>query len=65
MGDSITDNAAFKAADISIGVATGKKPDDLNCQYWIKFDDVAYFFSLLLKNQLVFNSKLPGIKTME
>ncbi len=64
MGDSVTDNAAFKAADISIGVTTGKKPDDLDCQYWIKFDEVAYFLNFLHKNQFNFSADLPGIKVM-
>jgi trehalose-6-phosphatase len=65
MGDSMTDNAAFKAADISIGVTEGKKPDDLDCQYWIEFDDVASFLSCLYKNQFTFSADLPGINVME
>ncbi len=62
MGDSITDNAAFQAADISIGVTGWKKPVDLDCQYWIKFADVGCFFSFLLKNNFVFSPALPGIR---
>ncbi len=65
MGDSVTDNAAFREADISIGVTGGRKPVDLDCQYWIKFDDVAYFLSYLFKNQFTFSADLPGIKVME
>jgi trehalose-phosphatase len=62
MGDSITDNAAFQEADISIGVTGWKKPVDLDCRYWIKFADVGNFFSFLLKNNFVFSADLPGIR---
>jgi trehalose-phosphatase len=62
MGDSITDNAAFQEADISIGVTGWKKPVDLDCRYWIKFAEVGYFFSFLLKNNFVFSPDLPGIR---
>jgi trehalose-phosphatase len=65
MGDSITDNDAFKAADISIGVSNFKRPRDLECSYWIKFEDIAYFLSHLFKNQFIFNTNLPGIKIMK
>jgi HAD superfamily hydrolase (TIGR01484 family) len=61
MGDSITDNDAFKAADISIGVTEGKKPIELYCKYWIKFEDVVRFLSGLYRNNYVFSSGLPGL----
>jgi trehalose-phosphatase len=62
MGDSMTDNAAFRAADISIGVTNGKRPVDLDCDYWMDFNDVAYFLSALFKEQFNFSTELPGIK---
>lgn len=62
MGDTVTDNAAFREADISIGVTKGRRPTDLECKYWIKFDDVAYFLNHLFKNNFVFSVELPGIK---
>jgi trehalose-phosphatase len=62
MGDSVTDNAAFKESDISIGVTKGRKPLDLDCKYWINFLDVPYFLSCLFKNQFAFHAELPGIK---
>jgi hydroxymethylpyrimidine pyrophosphatase-like HAD family hydrolase len=62
MGDSVTDNSAFGEADISIGVAGERKPEGLNCKYWIKFDDVAFFFSNLYKNRFSFSPDLPGIR---
>ncbi len=65
MGDSLTDNAAFKTADISIGVTGGKKPLDLDCQYWIKFEDVPYFLGFLFKNNFTFCPDLPGIRLLE
>jgi len=62
MGDSITDNLAFKKVDIGIGVSENLEPLDLECQYWIKFEDVANFFSFLYKNDFNFSPDLPGIK---
>jgi HAD superfamily hydrolase (TIGR01484 family) len=62
MGDSLTDNAAFKEADISIGVTWNDKPSELDCDYWIRFEDVAYFLSSLFKNEFIFSADLAGIK---
>lgn len=62
MGDSITDNAAFKAADIGIGVAKDKTALDLECQYWINFGDVPGFLDSLFQSQFGFSLDLPGIK---
>ncbi len=62
MGDTVTDNAAFRLADVSIGVTKGRRPFDLDCNYWIKFDDVACFLNHLFKNQFIFSPNLPGIK---
>ncbi len=64
MGDSITDNLAFQEADISIGVSEGKKPVDLLCKYWVKFEDVGFFLGNLHKNNLIFSPDLPGVKAM-
>ncbi len=65
LGDSVTDNAAFKQADISIGVTSGKMPVELDCDYWIKFGDVANFLSFLYKSNFYFSPDLPGIKAMD
>jgi trehalose-phosphatase len=62
MGDSTTDNAAFRESDISIGVSRGRQPTDLDCKYWINFTEVPFFLSCLFKNKFAFNSDLPGIK---
>jgi len=62
MGDSITDNAAFREADISIGVSEHRQPANLECRYWIKFEDVACFLNFLLRNDFQFSPDLPGIK---
>jgi len=40
MGYSPVDNAAFKEADVSIGVTRNEKAPDLDCRYGIKFEDV-------------------------
>jgi hydroxymethylpyrimidine pyrophosphatase-like HAD family hydrolase len=62
MGDSQTDNPAFREADISVGVSRNNRPPELDCDFWIMYQDVAYFLSCLLRNQLMFSSDLPGIK---
>jgi trehalose-phosphatase len=62
MGDSFTDNPAFKAVDISIGVSNFRRPQDLECQYWINFGDIANFLSQLFNNRLTFSADLPGIR---
>lgn len=63
MGDSPTDNPAFREAEVSIGVTTGRKPSDLACKYWIKFEDVGCFLSYLYKNRFTFSPDLPGIRS--
>lgn len=62
MGDSHTDNPAFKAVDIGIGVSNFRRPLDLECQYWINFGDIAEFLNHLFKNQFTFSTDLPGIR---
>ncbi len=62
MGDSLMDNAAFNAADISIGVTGETKAPDLHCQYWINFEEVAGFLDSLFKNDFNFSPALPGIR---
>jgi hydroxymethylpyrimidine pyrophosphatase-like HAD family hydrolase len=65
MGDSTTDNPAFRAADVSIGVTAGKQKPKLDCKYWIEFDKVACFLSYLMRNQFKFSPELPGIKPVD
>lgn len=61
MGDSIVDNAAFEVADIAVGVIHEETPDNLACDYFVKFEDVAAFLQSLLKNSFRFSLKLPGV----
>lgn len=63
MGDSIVDNAAFKASDIGIGVVHGETPKNLDCDYYVRFEDIAEFLSLLLSKQLVFGADLPMLRS--
>jgi hydroxymethylpyrimidine pyrophosphatase-like HAD family hydrolase len=63
MGDSKTDNSAFKTASISIGVINDEtRIQTLNCDYFVKFESVPYFLHTLLSNDLVFSSDFPMIK---
>jgi HAD superfamily hydrolase (TIGR01484 family) len=61
MGDSSVDNPAFEVADIALGVIREETPDDLVCNYFVKFEDVATFLQGLLKNGFRFSPKLPTI----
>ncbi len=61
MGDSSVDNTAFETADIAIGVIHEETPDNLVCEHYVKFEDVATFLQSLMKNRFRFNPKLPMI----
>jgi len=61
MGDSIVDNAAFEVADIAVGIIHEDTPDNLVCDYFVKFEDVATFLRVLLKNSFRFSPKSPTI----
>jgi hypothetical protein len=61
MGDSSVDNAAFEAADIAVGVIHEETPDNLVCEYYVKFEDVTTFLQGLLKNSFRFSPKLSMI----
>lgn len=62
MGDSRTDNSAFRIADVSIGVIHDETAPDLECKYWLEFGDMAEFLNRLLDSGLIFSDDLPGIK---
>jgi hypothetical protein len=64
IGNSPLDNPAFKEAAISIGVAEGEKPVDLDCKYWINFEDITGFLNHLYNNNLSFSPEMPGIKAI-
>ncbi len=61
MGDSIVDNPAFEVADIAVGVIHKETPDDLVCDYFIKFEDVTMFLQNLLENCFRFSPKIAPI----
>ncbi len=62
LGDSKVDNAAFRIADIGIGVLHEGTTSELECNYHVKFKDVARFLKHLMGNRLVFDSGFPEIK---
>ncbi|MGB8780226.1 MAG: hypothetical protein WCD81_06210 [Candidatus Bathyarchaeia archaeon] len=64
LGDSETDNPAFRASSISVGVLHGETPLKLlDCDYLVKFEDVPRFLKALLVNDLRFRSDFPMIRT--
>jgi len=63
MGDSKTDNPAFRAASVSLGVMHDETLlSTLESEYLVKFEDVPYFLHALLLNDLLFNPDFPMIK---
>lgn len=54
LGDSEADNAAFKQADVSIGIKYGRPASNLQCQYHVNFDELDGFLSSLLDSNLDF-----------
>lgn len=61
MGDSSVDNAAFEAANIAVGVIHEETPDNLICEYYVKFEDVTTFLQGLMKNRFRFSPRLSMI----
>ncbi len=61
MGDSTADNLAFEFADVAVGVMHAETPKDLECDYFVRFEDIAAFLSCLLENDFLFDSKYPMI----
>ena len=56
LGDSESDNLAFRKADISIGVKSDKRLNPkLDCKYIVKFDKLAGFLEKLYNDNFVFS----------
>ncbi len=63
LGDSKTDNAAFRASNVSLGVIHGESPlGALDCDYLVRFESVPDFFHALVMNDLRFSPSFPMIK---
>jgi len=64
LGDSEMDNSAFKASNVSVGVINDETPLKLlECDYFVKFENVPSFLKTLLENNLQFSSDFPMIET--
>ena len=61
MGDSIVDNTAFEVADVAVGVIHEETPDNLACDCFVRFEDVAAFLEALLRGGFFFSPELPMI----
>jgi hypothetical protein len=63
LGDSQTDNSAFKSSNISVGVIHEETSvDTLDCDYLVNFEDVPDFLNMLIINNLLFSSDFPMLK---
>ncbi len=64
LGDSEIDNSAFRASSVSVGVVHEETPlQALDCDYFVKFENVPGFLRALLMNNLLFSSDFPMIET--
>ncbi len=63
MGNSEMDNPAFQVSDVSLGVTHDQASvKGLECDYFMKFEEVAAFLRELLENNLSFSSSFSSIK---
>jgi hypothetical protein len=63
LGDSQTDNSAFKSSNISVGVIHEETPvNALDCDYLVKFEHVPDFLNALVASNLQFSSDFPMLK---
>ncbi len=63
LGDSETDNSAFRASSVSLGVVNDETPlRTLDCDYLVEFENVPHFLHSLLMNDFLFRSDFPMIK---
>ena len=63
LGDSKTDNPAFRASNVSLGVLHNESPlGTLDCDYLVKFESVPDFLHALFINDFRFTPDFPMIK---
>ena len=63
LGDSGADNSAFKNSSVSIGVVHGETHlKSLECDYFLRFEDVPLFLKTLIANNFQFSSDFSMIK---
>ncbi len=64
LGDSTTDNSAFRNSSVSIGIVHSEShPNNLNCHYLVKFEDVPSFLKTLIARSYQFSPDFPMVKT--
>jgi hypothetical protein len=64
LGDSKTDNPAFRASSVSLGVVHDESHlGTLDCDYLVRFESVPDFLHALVINDLRFTPDFPMIKT--
>jgi len=63
LGDSETDNSAFRASNVSLGVMHYESPlRALDCDYVVKFELVPDFLHALVVNDFLFTPDFPMVK---
>jgi trehalose-6-phosphatase len=61
MGDSPSDNPAFREADIAVGVDNGQMLDALECHFVVSHEGVPAFLKSLYERDMTFAAVLPGV----
>jgi trehalose-phosphatase len=64
LGDSTADNSAFRNCNVSVGIIHDEtQTSRLNCDYFVKFEDVPSFLRTLIAKNYEFSPDYPMIKT--
>jgi len=63
-GDSAADNSAFRNSSVSVGIIHSEtQTNHLDCDYFVKFEDVPEFLKTLIAKNYEFSSDFPMVKT--
>ena len=64
LGDSTADNSAFRNSSVSVGIIHSEtQTNHLDCDYFVKFEDVPDFLKTLIAKNYEFSSDFPMVKT--
>jgi HAD superfamily hydrolase (TIGR01484 family) len=61
LGDSASDNAAFRKADISVGVLHKETPGSLECEYLVRTEELGVLLEAIVADDFCFDTRWPMI----
>jgi trehalose-phosphatase len=65
LGDSAVDNAAFSKADLAVGVLHEETPSNLDCDYFVKAEEMSLFLESILADDFCFDARGPAVMDRE